>query len=173
MTKPNGVLLLLFSNYPKLIALSFIVCFISSCNSPLENVIERNKKLEGTLLDDVTRFDSVHIDSDKSLFTYHYTILQSSLDTSSEGYLFTCRLFQKQMEERLKGQVNLTNEEFRVLHESGFGIKFGYQDLQTNQPIGQVVFSNSMNGYNLMREEDEWTDVVDMAYDKLINPDSQ
>jgi hypothetical protein len=77
------------------------------------------------------------------------------------------------MEERLKGQVNLTNEEFRVLHESGFGIKFGYQDLQTNQPIGQVVFSNSMNGYNLMREEDEWTDVVDMAYDKLINPDSQ
>lgn len=142
------------------------------CNSPLENVIERNKKLEGTQLDEVTRFDSIHYDVRNGKFSYHYTITKSSLDTTSEDFVFACRLFQKQMEENLKVQVTLDNEEFRILHGSGCQVSFVYQDAQVNQQIAQVDFSNTTEGFLLSRQIDEWTDVVDMTYDKLINPDN-
>ena len=118
------------------------------CNSSLENVIERNKKLEGSQIDDVTRFDSVDVNNE--VFTYHYTITNSGLDSSQSGFAAGSIIFQIMMEDMLRSQVNLENEEFRIIHESGMNIQFDYQDFKSNKRIARITFMKTPNGYSLM-----------------------
>lgn len=147
--------------------LEYLICLICSlalvsCNKPIDNVLERNRKLRGTL-DETTIFDSAYIDNNN--FIYSYTIKNHKSQSPTEIGIED-RIFEKIIQEKLIPSVNLENEEFKIIYDANLNIVFRYFSADFNENIANVIFKRGSNNYRFERPDNEWNELVDDFYEK-------
>ena len=133
---------------------------IISCNNsdPLQVILENNNsQYGGKMVDAETKFLRAYISDDN--FIYHYS-LNSCKSEMSE---FEKKMIEKLQSENLKKGI-YTTPEFRTILNLGLNIIFKY-DCDNGISITEIMFNDVNGAIEYIREESEWNDAVDAAYE--------
>jgi len=144
-----------------------LICFSNSCSTPIENIIEQNKKFQGKWIDSITRLDSVYIDLNKNRFIYSYSI-KNHETVSVKNIDLKDKIFERNMENNLKKNVSLNNSEFKIIHEANLDLEFKYYSLDHKENIGNVFFKRNNKSFDFEKKEDEWSEAINLFFDNFM-----
>lgn len=144
-----------------------VICFSNSCSTPIQNVLEQNKKNQGKWIDSKTRLDSAYIDLNKKRFVYSYSI-KNHETVSANKIDFKDKIFERLAENNLKKNVSLNVSEFKIIHQENLDLEFKYYSLNHRENIGNVFFKRNNKSFEFEKKEDEWSKSIDLFFEKFM-----